>query len=407
MSEITKPVILDETGQRIATAVERIAVAQAPIDITDYEQIRQIVQLGLAKQYFKIGDQIVVPWSDGSHTYDMPFDVVSFGAAVDENGNTHDNAMWLESHYALPGVQFSGNNAFYVPTAEMPIGTYYFTIGNNWGTNCVQGKIYEFTTTKKIPANGQLVLGTATSNTSGLPDTAPANWRVRTFANGAQLTPDEILELTEVTSSSGTNLGTLSSSTKFATSGINNMQRAAYGYNRWSVSVIRQWLNSSAAAGEWWAQKYAHDHRPDQLANMQGFEAGLPADFLSIVQPVKLSTALNTVSDTDIGASEDTVDRFFLASLQQESINPQVADLEGATWQYWLDRLGKTQAQYETLPAHIRYLISNHASAQYVRLRSASRGYASYAWGVYSSGYAGSGHGATTANCPAPACVIW
>ena len=112
-------------------------------------------------------------------------------------------------------MQFSGNNAFYVPTAEMPVGTYYFTMGNNWGSNVVSGKIYEFTTTKKIPANGQLVLGTASSNTSGLPDTDPANWRVRTYANGAQLTPDEILTLTEVESSSGTNLGTLSSSTKF------------------------------------------------------------------------------------------------------------------------------------------------------------------------------------------------
>ena len=406
MSAITKPILTDETGLRIATAVERIAVAQAPIDITDFEQIRQIVQLGLAQQYFKIGDQIIVPWSDGSHTYDMPFDVVDFGPCVDEDGVTHNNAMWLQSHYALPGVQFSGNNAFYVPTAEMAIGTYGFTIGNNWGSNCVAGKKYEFTTTKKIPANGQLVLGTATSNTSGLPDTNPANWRVRTFANGAQATPDEILELTEVESFSGTDLGTLSSSTKFATSGINNMQRAAYGYNRWSVSAMRQWLNSSAGAGEWWTQKYAHDHRPDQLASMQGFEAGLPAGFLSIVQPVKMTTALNTVSDPDIGASEDTVDRFFLASLQQESCAPQVADIEGTAWQYWIDRLGKTQAQYETLPAHIRYMISNHAAAQSGRLRSASRGFATYTWIVTSSGNVYT-YGATYALCPAPACVIW
>lgn len=392
--------------ERIATAVERIAIAQAPIDITDYEQIRQIVQLGLAQQYFKIGDQIVVPWSDGSHTYDMPMDVVSFGQATDGDGVVHNNAMWLQSHYALPGVQFSGNNAFYVPTAEMPIGKYYFSIGNNWGTHCVQGKIYEFTTTKKIPAGGQLVLGTATSNTSGLPDTDPANWRVRTYANGAQETPDEILTLTEVQSSTGTNLGVLSSSTKFATNGINNMQRSAYGYNRWSVSAIRQWLNSQDAAGQWWTQKYAHDHRPDQLASMQGFEAGLPAEFLSIVQPVKLTTALNTVSDSDLGESEDTVDRFFLPSLQQESINPQVANIEGSTWQYWLERLGKTQVQGETLPAHIRYLISNHNAAQYVRLRSASRGYAYNTWHVTSSGHVGSYGYATGAFCPAPACVI-
>ena len=406
MSEITSPVILDETGRRIATAVERIAIAQAPIDITDFEQIRQIVQLGLAQQYFKIGDQIVVQWSNGSSTYDMPWDVVSFGAATDGDGVVHNNAMWLESHYALPGVQFSGNNAFYVPTAEMPIGTYYFTMGNSWGSNVVAGKIYEFTTTKKIPANGQLVLGTATSNTSGLPDTAPANWRVRTFANGAQADPDEILTLTEVESSSGTDLGVLSSSTKFSTSGINNMQRSAYGYNRWSVSAIRQWLNSSAGVGQWWTQKYAHDHRPDQLASMQGFEAGLPAEFISIVQPVKMTTALDTVSDVDIGTSEDTVDRFFLASLQQESCQPQVADIEGAAWQYWIDRLGKTQAQYETLPAHIRYSISSHSSAQGVRVRSARRGGANGTWSVTSSGYV-SGNGATGAYCPAPACVIW
>ena len=407
MSEITSPVILDETGRRIATAVERIAIAQAPIDITDFEQIRQIVQLGLAQQYFKIGDQIVVQWSNGSSTYDMPWDVVSFGAATDGDGVVHNNAMWLESHYALPGVQFSGNNAFYVPTAEMPIGTYYFTMGNSWGSNVVAGKIYEFTTTKKIPANGQLVLGTATSNTSGLPDTAPANWRVRTFANGAQADPDEILTLTEVESSSGTDLGVLSSSTKFSTSGINNMQRSAYGYNRWSVSAIRQWLNSSAGVGQWWTQKYAHDHRPDQLASMQGFEAGLPAEFISIVQPVKMTTALDTVSDVDIGTSEDTVDRFFLASLQQESCQPQVADIEGAAWQYWIDRLGKTQAQYETLPAHIRYSISSHSSAQNVRLRSAVRGGASYTWLVSSSGYVYDYGYATSAVCPAPACVIW
>lgn len=406
MSEITKPIMLDETGQRIAAAVERIAVSQSPIDVTDYEQIRQIVRFGLAKQYFKIGDQIMTKWSNGTTEYDMPFDVVSFGAVTDEDGNIHSNAMWLESHYALSGVQFSGNNAFYVPTSEMPPGVYYFTIDTNWGTHCVSGKVYEFTTTKAIPANGQLVLGTATSNTSGLPDKAPSEWRVRTFDNGMQDTPSEILELTEVGNSSGTYLGSLSSATKFSESGINNIQRSAFGYNRWGVSAIRQWLNSSAGVGEWWAQKYPHDHRPDQLATMRGFEAGLSAEFLSIVQPVKLSTALNTLSDSELGSSEDTVDRFFLASLQQESINPQVANLEGETWPYWLDRLGKTQVQHETLPAHIRYAINNHLSPQYVRLRSASRGYAHSAWHVNFSGHS-SHSNVTGVFCPVPACVIW
>lgn len=408
MSSVTKPILLDETGKRMADALERIAIAQAKgIDITDYNQIAEIVKLGLAREYFQIGDQIVMDWSDGSHTYELPWDVVDFGPVTDEDGNVHSNAMWLQSHYALTGIQFSGNNAFYVPTAALPAGTYYFTIGNNWGNNCVAGKIYEFTTTQQIPAGGQLVLGTATSNTSGLPDTVPANWRVRTFANGAQATPTEILELTEVSSSSGTDLGTLSSSTKYADSGINNMQRAAYGYNRWSVSAMRQWLNSEAEAEQWWAQKYPHDHRPDQLASMRGFEAGLPADFLSIVKPVRVYTALNTVSDSEIGAGEYTTDRFFLPSLQQEYIAPQVADLEGTAWQYWIDRLGTQHAQYATRPEHIRYAIENHTSAQTVRLRSASRGSAIFTWSVSASGSATVGYYAAGALRPAPACVIY
>ena len=153
-------------ADRVANALERIAIAQSKgIDITDYHQIAQLVQLGLAREYFQIGDQIVMDWSDGSHTYELPWDVVGFGQVTDKDGNVHPNAMWLQSHYALPGIQFSGNNAFYVPTAALPAGTYYFTIGNNWGSNCVAGKIYEFTMTQQVPAGGQLVLGTATSNT--------------------------------------------------------------------------------------------------------------------------------------------------------------------------------------------------------------------------------------------------
>ena len=396
-------------ADRVANALERIAIAQAKgIDITNYHQIAEIVKSGRAREFFQIGDQIVMNWSDGSNTRELPWDVVDFGPVTDEEGNVHPNAMWLQSHYALTGISFSGNNAFYVPTAALPAGTYYFTIGNNWGSNVVSGKIYEFTTTQQVPAGGQLVLGTATSNTSGLPDTAPANWRVRTFANGAQATPTEILELTEVASSSGTDLGTLSSSTKYANSGINNMQRSAYGYNRWSVSAIRQWLNSEAAAEQWWVQKYPHDHRPDQLASVSGFEAGLPADFLSIIKPVRMYTALNTVSDSEIGAGEYTADRFFLPSLQQEYIAPQVADLEGTAWQYWIDRLGTQQAQGggDARAAHIRYAIENHTSAQYVRLRSANRGYAYYSWSVSASGYAGNYY-ATTAIRPAPACAIY
>ena len=399
---------------RIARALETIAIAQyakGGSTPSTFAEIAQAVQAGNAKKYFKIGDQIMTTWSpDGETVYDMPWDVVYFAPVTDENGVIHENAMWLQSHYALTGIQFSGNNAFYVPEAAMPAGTYYFTMGNAWGNNVVKDKIYEFTTTQEIPAGGQLLLGKADSNTSALPDTAPANWRVRTFANGLQDAPMEILKLTEVESSSGTDLGVLSSSTKYAESGINNMQRAAYGYNRYAHSAIRQWLNSAAGKDGWWEQKNPFDHRPDQLATVQGFMAGLPQDFLEVIRPIKVTTALNTVSDSEIGASEDVVDKFFLPSLEQEYIVPQASGVEGAYWEYWEERLGLNSPQIQggsgANPAHIRYAYENHTSAQYVRLRSANRGYAHNAWSVYTSGYAGYSY-ATTAIRPAPACVIY
>lgn len=401
-------------AERVASALEMIAAAHSKdIDLTNFRQIQGIVKAGKAQDFFNLGDQIDVIWkpdNESENTYHIPFDVVSFLPVTDGKGNVHQHAMWLQSHYALMGIQFSENNAFYVPAEAMPAGTYFFTLGSTWGTHCVIGKIYEFTTTQEVPAGGQLVLGTATSNTSALPDNAPSNWRVRTFANGAQADPTEILELTEVESSTGTDLGVLSSSTKYAASGINNMQRAAYGYNRYAHSAIRQWLNSDAEKGGWWKQKNPFDHRPDQLATAQGFMAGLPQDFLQIVQPILVTTALNTTSDSELGASETTVDRFFLPSLEQEYIVPQAKGVEGAYWEYWKERLELESPQAQggggANPAHIRYAYENHNSAQYVRLRSATRAGANLAWNVNPGGTA-STNTATTANRPAPACVIY
>lgn len=392
--------------ERMVCAFEAMAVAQSKdIDFTDFRQIQAIVQSGNARKYFDIGDQIIVKWNPAGDAteYDLPWDIVDFDNVIDPNGNARP-ALWLQSHYALLGVQFDGNEAFYVPTEAMPAGTYHFKMGNSWGSNVVADKSYQFTTTQEIAAGGQLVLGTASSNTSGLPDTAPANWRVRTFANGLQDVPTEVLSLTEGTD--GTDLGTLSSSQKYSANGMNNMQRAGYGYNRWSMSAMRQYLNSDAAAGSWWQQKNPFDHRPDQLSSMRGFMAGLPGDFLEVVRPIKVTTALNTVSDVDIGSTEDTIDTFFLPGLEQEYITPQLTG-EGSPWQYWIDRLGGVvHAQGSTRPEHIRYAIENHASAQHVRLRSAIRGYAYIAWFVHSSGSSYNGY-ATYALRPAPACVIY
>lgn len=372
-------------------------------------QIQELVKRGLAQQYFKIGDQIEIDWTKGDTVHKLPFDVVSFDPVLKEGTSDPVPGLWLESHYAMDGVQFDASEAIYVTDVALPAGTYNFTIGTNWGTHCVAGKVYQFTTTQEIPAGGQIMVGRNNEwYTWGAPDQAPANWRVHTFASNADTTPLESnLTLTE--GSGGTALGSLSSTVKYSESGINNLQRAGYGYNRWSMSAMRQYLNSADAKGGWWTPKNPFDRAPQQLASLDGFMSGFDAEFLKALGKVKVTTALNTISDTDIGASEDTYDTFFLASLEQEYIVPQAAGVEGAYWPYWKERLGLNSPQvwYDAgrNDNHIRYAYDARTSARTCRLRSAFRGFAYTTWLVSTSGLAAADY-ATYALRGCPACVI-
>lgn len=375
-----------------------------------WREIQEVVRQGRAQDYFNIGDQLEVKWTKGTTEYTLPFDVVSFDDVIKEGETDPSPGMWLESHYAMDGVQFDASEAIYVTDVALPAGTYNFTIGTNWGSNCVAGKVYQFTTTKEIPAGGQVMVGKNNDwYTWGAPDVIPANWRVHTFASSAATTPlDSNLELSE--GSDGTALGSIASNTKYSQSGVNNLQRAGYGYNRWAMSAMRQYLNSADAKNVWWTPKNPFDRAPQQLATLDGFLSGFDNEFLQAIGKIKVTTALNTISDTDIGASEDTYDKFFLASLEQEYIVPQAAGVEGAYWPYWKDRLELDSPQAQggagTNANHIRYAYDAKSSAQYCRLRSANRGYAYHAWFVFTSGYANSGYPATFAFRGCPACVI-
>lgn len=379
--------------------------------INTLQEIAEIVRRGEAPNVFTVGDQILIKWNNGTQDYILPFDIVHFDDVELQDGETVPG-MFIQSHYALEGVQFSQNEGFYVvPAGGMAAGTYHFTMGNSWGSNVVSGKSYEFTLAQSYAEGDILQLGTASSEVSALPDTAPANWRVRTYkaaggvVAGLAASTTEIVTLSEGTG--GTDLGTLSSSTKYGTSGLNNMQRSGYGYNRWSQSAIRQWMNSDAAAGSWFTPQNPYSRKPDQLASLRGMKAGFEEGFLNILKPIKVTTALNTVSDDQIGASENTFDMFFLASLEQEFIAPQASGVEGHYWEYWKRRLGLTNPQPtgQAFPAHIRYAYNAKTSAQYCRLRSAYRGGASYAWTVYTSGYANYSDAAYAFRA-VPACVI-
>jgi len=355
------------------------------------------------------GDEVII--TESYNRLDM--DVVAFHNAIKlSNPNKEVSAMWLQSHWALDGIQFDASEAIWTCVASaLTAGTYHFGIGTNWGTHCVAGKVYQFTTPVDVPVKGQIVIGNGSNfYTWGAPDVAPSNWKAYIFESATSITPlAGPLDITE--GSGGTDLGTMVSNASYSDTGdqLNSLQRAAYGYNRWSQSAMRQWLNSDKVAGEWWTPQNIYDRPPQQHASIAGHMHGLSGDFRAAIQKIKVTTALNTVTDSEIGASEDTWDYFFLPSSEQEYIVPQASGVEGEFWPYWKDRLSlsspqKTGADFANT-AHIRYAYNNHTSPQIVRLRSAHRGYANSVWLVYTAGYANS-NVATSAYRPAPACVI-
>lgn len=408
---VTDPVYLDQTakdnGKKLdqmtaallgmSSSLGVIARAQTGVvEEMDYNGIKAVVAAGNAPAVFPVGTQLVNTYTgkDGK-VYDCPWDVVQpDGIAEGETGTTAP-AMVLQMHYAsLEDIQFSAYQAFYiVPEAGLVAGTYNINMGLDWGTNVKTGTSYQFTLTKNAPAGARL------TGFYNAPDVAPANWKVYVYKDQQK---SELLETCNVSAgSAGTNLGTFLAKPN---GNLNGLHPVGYGDNRWHKSAYRQYLNSDAAAGGWWTPQDEWDMKPDQADTVPGFLAGFSDDFKAALTRVKVVTYGNTV--TDDGSAVVTYDKIFLPSLQEIYCSPQVSG-EGTYWPYWKERTGaKTpQALWQTYPLRITRDLAQRTVGRYVRLRSAGRGYGSYAFYVHSSGYVDDWNAIYAIRC-APACEM-
>lgn len=415
MSTITNdPILLDATGRDLLAEMKiqsgHLAMIAEGSRTQVYSSMRQIADLvrggDVARntKMFPIGDQIIMPWKDmddAAHNtdetaYQVAWDIVHHGEVTLQDGSVVPG-MFIQMHLCSAyGVQFSHQQAFMNCPDGLPAGTYHITFANSWGSKGADaGTSWQFTLTQAVPAGGRL------SGFEGLPDQAPANWRVKSWAKPENADPIETVVVTA--GEDGTSLGTMNLTT-MSGDGLNCMQSVGYGHNRWSTSALRQYLNKSGA--NWWASKEDFDIRPDQYAK-QGFMTGFDAEFLNAIKPIKVTTALNTVEGF-ADATEDTFDTFFVPALQQMNVNPQLANVEGDVFEYWRSRLGKT-TYVGTGSSNVfdafKIPALNANSAQGVRLRSAGRGLAHYTWTVYSSGYVYYSY-ASTASRFSPVCVI-
>ena len=363
----------------------------------DWRALKKLIDDDLAPSQYPVGSQFYDSWfKDANTEIQAPWDVVHYSSLGD---------MFLKWHYAIPdGVPFDEPEAiYYAPSGGLAAGTYHILIGSAYGTGWDTAKAIQFTLNSDMDEGDQLVINCGTNNAND--PTNGRTWNV--YAAGSTTSKD-----TGTTSNgtSGTSLGTIGAVNAHRTNGqLNAISRVVYGYGRWSQSAIRQYLNSTAAAGYWWAMQNGWDRPPAVAATLRGFLAGCSAEFLSILEPVEVVTALNT-QEGFTETTETTEDRIFLPSLQEMYVNPQLANVEGEDWDYFkilAEEAGLSGkfAQGGTYPVLITYNAASTTSPVSVWLRSCYRGLAYTAWFVSSSGYV-NGYTASYALRGCPACKI-
>ena len=108
--------------------------------------------------------------------------------------------------------------------------------------------------------------------------------------------------------------------------------RKNYGNNRWSVSNIRQWLNSDKKANEWFVKQHEYDAAPD-YASQNGFLYNFSEEEKQIIIP---KTNLQVVPSVDNdGETDVTVDSVWFPSWTEYFGGANYYILEGEQFEWF------------------------------------------------------------------------
>lgn len=120
-----------------------------------------------------------------------------------------------------------------------------------------------------------------------------------------------------------------------------NSARRDYGNNRYSVSNIDHWLNSTASAGQWYSPQHSTDQSPNSTNVVTknpydtdaGFLNGFDTRFIEAIQDTTIKVARNTV--TDGGGYDTLVRKVFLPSKAELFNQAENSIMEGSLLQYF------------------------------------------------------------------------
>lgn len=357
--------------------LERIANAViGNLSIDGLAGIQRAVRAGMAPELFPIGSQFVV---ENSVYGDRIAEVMAHNylkSAHDANAHT----MTCRFKELFPTLQFDAPEAFYYADEAIPAGAYKFTITTTYSSWAAG--TYTFTLANALPKGGQLCI-------SGNAGTALTSLKVVAYASRTTTTATEQVNIES--GSTGTDLGALGNT-------LNHPQRVSYGSNNYKESAIRQFLNSSAAAGSVWSPKTKYDRPPTWAASQAGFLTGFDAEFLAVVGEVNLPCVANNTfesqdSSTPMNTAYTLHDKFYLPSRCEIFGSKEISADESVLFPFYSGASNTDRIGY----------LNGSPAAQW--LRTPNSDYADRVRLVYSDGSMYH-NGAHNANAHAPAFTI-
>ena len=374
-----------EKAERMAAALEAIAIngAGQASQAQNWKAVQNLVRAGLGSKAFPVGMQFVVEKETsltatmGTHTgiTDVTVAEETFLAAVGNVGSgihefRFDGAAWIYqgkairlndyglavtgtavdgdeiivteaftkilfdvvAHKTVDGQHrmvllmhdvwynrpFDAGEALIAVPEALTAGTYHFTYSD---------VVYQFTLESDVPAGSHMTCSHPSSGSSLDGQT------LRVYPDGKTSTAQQTATISA--GEEGTDLGIVGDA-ETETGHVNTIGRMRYGSNNYKESAIRQWLNSGAAAGEWWSAQTAFD-RAVGYASEAGFLHGMDADFLAVVQPTTVKCGTNNTWEL-YGWTKNTAytvkDRFYLASRPEVGLGSESTD-QGSVFEYF------------------------------------------------------------------------
>ena len=284
----------------LAAIVQNETGGDAFISPTSWDDIDNMVDLGIAKKQIKIGDQFTCNRGND----EIVWDVIGHNCdtLTDPQFANRDN-MTICMHDVYTSMQFGARQAFYATEEGLPAGTYNILISSQSWYPADREKYAQFTLTQALPAGGQMVF-------THSQDVKMFGKTFSTYSGPTSTTAIETPTISE--GSDGINLGSL---TALEQTSINSSHRAFWGSNDYKNSAIRQWLNSDKQAGSVWQPMTKFDRPPNWASTANGFMYGLDEDFIKSIKKTHIKVARNALFEG--GGYDEMDDYFFLLSKSQ------------------------------------------------------------------------------------------